>query len=202
MNASDLTEALTPVLEALDRLGIRHFVGGAVASSAPGIARASLDVDLVAELEPGHARPLVAALEGAYYVDEHRVRRAIEARRSFNLIHLATMFKIDVFVSKDRPFDAASFSRVRRERLGLDPRDPGIPLASAEDVLLAKLEWFRRGGESSERQWDDVLGLLRVGAGAIDREYLQHWAAVLGVTDLLERALSRAAGPAASEPDS
>lgn len=202
MNASDLTEALTPVLEALDRLGVRHFVGGSVASSAHGMARASLDVDLVADLEPIHARPLVSALEGAFYVDEHRVRRAIEARRSFNLIHLATMFKIDVFVSKGRPFDEASFSRVRRERLGPDPHDPGIPLASAEDVLLAKLEWFRRGGESSERQWDDVLGLLRVGAGAIDLEYLRHWAAVLGVMDLFERALGCAAAAESDELDS
>ena len=202
MNASDLTGALTLVLEAFDRLGVRHFIGGSVASSVHGIARASLDVDLVAELEPIHARPLVAALEGAFYVDEHRVRRAIEQRRSFNLIHLASMFKIDVFVSKGRPFDAASFSRVRRERLGSDPHDRGIPLASAEDVLLAKLEWFRRGGESSERQWDDVLGLLRFGAGAIDLEYLSHWAAVLGVTDLLERAVGQAADAESGEPDS
>ena len=65
-----------------------------------------------------------------------------------------------------------------------------MPLASAEDVLLAKLEWFRRGGETSERQWADVAGLLRVGQAGLDRAYLRRWAALLGVADLLERAIS------------
>jgi hypothetical protein len=189
MNGSDLLAALDPVLAVLEQLGVRHFVGGSVASSAHGVARASLDVDLVAELQPGQVAPLVAALQDAFFVDEGRVRAAVAAGRSFNLIHLATMFKVDVFVSRSRPFDASSFARARVERLGQDAAARGIPLASAEDVLLAKLEWFRKGGESSERQWEDVKGLLRVGAGQMDTTYLRHWAVLLGVSDLLERAL-------------
>jgi hypothetical protein len=102
------------------------------------------------------------------------------------------MFKVDVFVSKQRPFDASSFARVRYETLGREPGNPTIPLASAEDVLLAKLEWYRRGGETSERQWDDVKGLLRVGRGTLDAAYLRHWAALVGVADLLDRAISEA----------
>jgi hypothetical protein len=188
MSGSDLIAAVRPVLDTLDRLRVRHFIGGSVASSAHGIARASLDVDLVAELEPIHVARLVAALEADYFVDEARVRAAVEAKRSFNLIHLQTMFKVDVFVSRGRPFDDSSFARVRRERLSLEPAGPGIPLASAEDVLLAKLEWYRSGGETSERQWGDVKGLLRVGAGTLDVAYLRHWAALVGVSDLLERA--------------
>ena len=189
MNGSDLLAALEPVLAVLEQLGVRHFVGGSVASSAHGVARASLDVDLVAELLPGHVTPLVAALQDAFFVDEGRVRAAVTAGKSFNLIHLATMFKVDVFVSRGRPFDASSFARARVEHLGEDAAARGIPLASAEDVLLAKLEWFRKGGESSERQWEDVKGLLRVGAGQMDTTYLRHWAALLGVSDLLDRAL-------------
>ena len=189
MNGSDLLAALAPVLGVLAQLDVRHFVGGSVASSAHGIARASLDVDVVAELEPVHVSRLVAALHHAYFVDDSRVRAAIATKRSFNLIHLASMFKVDVFVSRGRPFDASAFARVRHERFGQQPEDPGIPLASAEDVLLAKLEWFRRGGETSERQWEDVKGLVRVGAGVLDVVYLRQWAALIGVSDLLDRVL-------------
>jgi hypothetical protein len=190
MTVAALTAALRPVIEAFAALGVRHFVGGSVASSAHGVARASLDVDVVAELEPSHVSRLVAALRDAYYVDEARVRKAVAARRSFNLIHLATMFKVDVFVSRQRPFDESSLARARREPLGQSPNELPAPLASAEDVLLAKLEWYRRGGEASERQWEDVRGLLRVGKGTLDVVYLRHWASLLGVADLLDRALN------------
>ncbi len=66
-----------------------------------------------------------------------------------------------------------------------------VSVASAEDTLLAKLEWYRMGGEVSERQWRDVLGALKVQAGALDLEYLHRWASELGVDDLLERALTQ-----------
>jgi hypothetical protein len=193
MNASDLLAALGPVLAVLEGLGVRHFVGGSDASSAHGVARASLDVDVVAELEPAHVARVVAALRDEYYVDAARVRTAVDGRRSFNLIHLATMFKVDVFVSRQRPFDLSAFARVGQETLGQELESRTIPLASAEDVLLAKLEWYRDGGEESERQWTDVLGLARVGRGTLNVVYLRHWAALLGVVDLLDRALSQAA---------
>ncbi len=191
MNAPDLLAALEPVLTVLDDLGVRHFVGGSVASSAHGVARASLDVDVVAELEPAHVARFVSSLQNAYYVDEARVRAAAENRRSFNMVHLATMFKVDVFVSRQRPFDLSSFARVGHEALGPDLESRSIPVASAEDVLLAKLEWYRRGGEVSERQWTDVAGLVRVGKNTLDFTYLRHWAALLGVADLLDRVLSQ-----------
>jgi hypothetical protein len=109
------------------------------------------------------------------------------------VIHLATMFKVDVFVSKGRPFDIEASGRACLEALGESPDAPKARVASPEDTLLAKLEWYRRGGESSERQWSDVLGLLRVRTGRLDFAYLADWARALGVADLLERA-SRQAG--------
>ena len=108
------------------------------------------------------------------------------------MIHLATMFKIDVFVSNGRPFDVEASSRARLQALGESPEASQARVASAEDTLLAKLEWYRRGGESSERQWSDIMGLLRVRAGQLDRAYLAHWAVALGVADLLERASEQA----------
>lgn len=104
MTAADLLAALQPIVEALETLGVRHMLGGSLASSVHGVPRTSIDGDLVADLEPQHVAPLLQRLAGGYYVDEGRVRAAIDARRSFNMIHLQTMFKIDVFVPKRRPF--------------------------------------------------------------------------------------------------
>jgi hypothetical protein len=189
VNEPDLVVALAPVLDVLRRLGVRHYVGGSIASSAHGVPRASIDADVVAELLPAHAAPLAAALCGTYYVPEQHVSEAIDRRTSFNVIHLDTMVKVDVFVSRDRPFDRRALERVRPASL---EGGVAIPVSSPEDTVLAKLEWFRRGGEVSERQWTDVVGLLRAG-GALDIGYLRAEARDLGVTDLLLRALDEAA---------
>jgi hypothetical protein len=197
MTGSDLVGALRPVIQALDRLHVRHFLGGSVASSAHGVARASLDVDVVAELEADHIDRLAEALGGRYYVPAEQMRRAVAERRSFNLIHLATMFKIDVFVSKGRPFDQLAASRAQLQPIGTASDAWECRIASPEDTVLAKLEWFRLGGGVSERQWWDVMGLLKVHADA-DRDYLRQWAPALDVADLLERALAEAGQPAGS----
>jgi hypothetical protein len=102
------------------------------------------------------------------------------------------MFKIDLFVSKGRPFDRVAAARARDEVIDEGPAAPRFPVASPEDTVLAKLEWFRLGGETSERQWWDVVGVLRVTPN-VDRAYLEHWAASLDVADLLRRALADAA---------
>jgi hypothetical protein len=190
MTESELVAALRPVARAFDVLGVRYFLGGSLASSAHGVARASLDVDVVAELEPRHADALIDRLETAYYVPVDRVREAVSQRRSFNLVHLATAFKIDVFVSKGRPFDRQAADRACLERVDDAPDAPTFHVASAEDTVLAKLEWFRQGGETSDRQWSDVLGVLKV--TGVDVTYLRRWASALGVSDLIERALVEA----------
>ena len=190
MTGSDLLAALIPVVDALEALGVRYFVGGSVASSAHGVPRASIDADVVADLEAEHVVPLVRRLEATYYVDPDRVRASVGARRAFNLIHLATMFKIDVFPSKRRPFDREALGRARPAPL--DDADDArlIRLCSPEDTILAKLEWFRAGGEVSDRQWSDIVGILRLTGSGIDRAYLERWAPVLGVRDLLDRAFA------------
>jgi hypothetical protein len=191
VTTDDLLAAVLPVAECLDRLGVRYFLTGSAASSAHGIARASLDADLVAELEPVHVDALIACLADAYYVPVGTLRAAVIERRSFNLVHLASMFKVDVFVSRQRPYDMQAADRARPEVLDDAVGAPRIPTATAEDTVLRKLEWFRRGGEVSERQWWDVIGVLKVGR-TLDREYLQAWAVQLGVADLLDRAMSQA----------
>jgi len=191
MSDPDLIAALGPVLRVLGDLGVRHFVGGSIASSAHGVARASVDGDVVAELASAHVAPLVAALRDMYYVPEERIRDAVARRASFNLIHLGTMLKVDVFVSRDRPFDRRAFERSRPASIAGEG-GATLPVSSPEDVVLAKLEWYRKGGEVSERQWTDVLGVLRVTGSAVDLRYLRRSAGELGVSDLLDRALEEA----------
>jgi hypothetical protein len=188
VNASDLLRALEPVVDGLEALRVAHYVGGSLASSAHGIPRSSIDADVIADLHREHVSPLASRLRDRYYLDEDRMRASVEARRSFNLIHLDTMFKIDVFVSKGRPFDREALRRARPEPLEDAVAARSFPVASPEDTVLAKLEWFRAGGEVSDRQWTDVVGVLRTRSQAIDHGYLKQWAVSLGLEDLLDRA--------------
>jgi hypothetical protein len=176
----------------MDALGVGYYVGGSVASSAHGVPRASLDVDLLAELRIEHVAPFCGRLQDDYYLDAERVRDAVTLRRSFNLIHLDTMFKVDVFVSTGRPFDREAISRTRIEVLGEGEHARAFALASPEDTVLLKLEWYRERRDVSERQWTDVLGILRVLGPRLDGPYLDRWAPSLAIADLLERARSEA----------
>jgi hypothetical protein len=143
---------------------------------------------VVADLRSAHVEQLVRRLEGSYYIDEDRVRSAVLARRSFNAIHLATMFKIDVFVAKGRPFDDQALDRARPRALDDTPDARSFLVASPEDTIIAKLEWFRLGGETSDRQWADIVGVMKTGKDRLDDGYLTHWANAVGVGDLLARA--------------
>jgi hypothetical protein len=185
-------EALLPVIEALERLRVPYCVGGSLASSLYGVGRTTLDADLVADLDPRHVPPLVAALQAAYYVDAGMILDAIARRSCFNVIHLASMFKVDVFVLKDRSYDRTAFARIRRDTLTPDGPGAEVFLASPEDVVLNKLEWFRLGDEISERQWRDAVGVLKVQKDRLDRSYLARWGSELGLTDLLQRAWKEA----------
>lgn len=180
---------MIPVIDAFEELGVAYYIGGSVASLAHGIYRTTADVDLVADLRMEHARPLKRLLQSTYYIDEDMIRDAIRHRSEFNLLHLDTMFKVDVFIPKTRQFDQEVRRRVQRSKLNIGENTRLFNLESPEDVILTKLEWYRMGGEVSDRQWNDILGVLKVQGTNLDISYLRRWASSLGVADLLERAL-------------
>ncbi|MCP4203952.1 MAG: nucleotidyltransferase family protein [bacterium] len=175
------------VIELLDRLGIPYHLGGSYASSVHGIPRQTQDIDLVVDLDTASVRELLSELPEGYYRDLESALDAMGNRKSFNLIHLASGVKIDVFVRGEEPFDREEFRRSRKVSLG-SGSDRSVRVKSAEDTILRKLDWFRRGEETSDRQWSDVLGILESQESALDFGYLERWATELGVADLLERA--------------
>jgi hypothetical protein len=178
------------VTDAFEELGVRYAVGGSLSSSLHGVMRSTLDVDIVADMRLEHLQPLADVLSPEFYVDNEMMREAIEHHGSFNLIHYETAFKVDVFIPQARPFDQMQLERRTLATVTTDPKR-SLYVTSPEDVILSKLEWFRMGGEVSDRQWRDVLGVLKTRAGGVDLDYLRHWAEELRVSDLLERALTQ-----------
>jgi hypothetical protein len=193
MNEGDteLLAAVARVVVAFESLGVDYLIGGSVASSVFGEPRQTMDADLLARLLGRHAEPLVKQLAGEFYADLSAIMTAIRNQGSFNLIHLESMSKVDVFVSWRSPFGQSQLSRRAKKTVGqISPLE--LYFASAEDTVLAKLVWYRKGGEISDRQWRDLLGVLKVQAGTLDRDYLKRWADALGVADLLHRAMEQA----------
>lgn len=191
LSPPDIYAALEPVIAVFNKIGIPYHIGGSVASSALGVARTTIDVDLVAHIGHQHIEALIQGLEEAYYIDRDMIYDAIERRASFNLIHFSTMLKVDVFIPKESPYANEAFSRKRLDRL-VEESEEEFYIASAEDIVLNKLDWYRAGGEVSERQWGDLIGVLKVQGAALDMEYLHRWAGELDLMPLLHRALEEA----------
>lgn len=190
---SEPIQVTLKVVTAFERLEIPYLIGGSLASAVHGIIRATMDADLVADIQPGQVPMLVAALENEFYIDAEMILDAIQLTSSFNLIHLETMFKVDVFILKSRPFDLIQMQRRISQSVGDSPEEKAY-FSTAEDIILAKLEWFRSGGESSERQWRDILGVLDLQSDRLDYEYLQLWATKLSIQDLLQKAIQAVRG--------
>lgn len=191
---SEIFQVTRKAAAAFDVAGVRYFLGGSVASALYGEARSTRDIDFVAAMLPPHVDPFVAALGSEFYADAQAIAEAVATHRSFNVIHLDTMVKVDIFVFKADAFGRSQFSRRTTKQLSASDSTL-INVASPEDTILAKLQWYRDGGGVSDRQWNDVLGVLKVQGPALDRAYLDEWARNLGLTVLWRRAVDEAGLP-------
>ncbi|OGF65010.1 MAG: hypothetical protein A2Y62_14390 [Candidatus Fischerbacteria bacterium RBG_13_37_8] len=184
---SDPIAIIAAVVSVLEGLHIIYYIGGSFASSLYGIPRSSQDVDIIADIRPEHVNSFVQNLQAEFYVDETMVRNAISHKTSFNIIHFVSSFKIDIFLAQDTSYSKKEISRRNLHVLRKEPLFEAY-FASAEDIILEKLIWFKLSNEVMNTQWKDVLGIMRVRKGSLDIDYLKHWSTVLDVSDLLEKA--------------
>lgn len=174
------------VARVLEDLRIPYLIGGSIVSAIYGEPRTTVDADLVADLQPQHIQPFTAALSKDFYIEPERMADAIRRRASFNIIHHRTGLKVDIFVFKNSPL--ARQEMARRQRIAPLPELGEVAMATAEDIILQKLHWYQIGNGISDRQWRDILGVLKVQGKRLDFEYLEEWAPHLGVEDLLWQA--------------
>jgi len=183
---SDALDIALLVARALEAVGAEYFVGGSVASSLQGDPRSTNDIDFVISLPLGRVAALCAELGTSFEIDPEQLRGAVRRASSANAFYLPLITKIDFFGRGYEPYDEAEFSR----RMPRQVRTSGetLVIKAPEDTVLRKLLWYRAGGEVSDKQWRDIVSVLRVSRDQIDRAYLETWAARLGVAALLERA--------------
>jgi hypothetical protein len=186
---ADPIDVALRVAGALEQVGADYFVGGSFASSLDGEPRATNDIDFVIDLKVGRIADFVAALGTDFEVDVDMLTDAVLHGRSANAFYLPLVLKIDFFGHSHGPYDDSEFDR-RRAVVVREGRT--IFVKSPEDTILRKLQWFRAGGEVSDRQWRDIIGVLRAQQNTLDLAYLRDWAPRLGVADLLDLARSEA----------
>ncbi|MGI0480337.1 hypothetical protein ACN4EE_06055 [Geminocystis sp. CENA526] len=173
--------------EILDSLNIVYFVGGSVASSLWGETRATLDIDIVADLTLEKIEDFITKVEPLFYVSEEAIKEAIIYQSSFNLIHFNTSEKIDIFIPNQSYLIQTEIQRKILQQVEENGRF--LYLATPEDIILEKLILSRQGNKISERQWRDVLGVLKVQSNSLDFDYLTYWAKEENLSTLLNQAL-------------
>ncbi|UCD52459.1 MAG: nucleotidyltransferase [Phycisphaerales bacterium] len=185
-------QVLKRLAEVLDALGIPYAIGGSIASSMYGTVRFTRDADIGIYPFPSVANKFYEMLKDEFYVNEQAMQEALSCCGSFNIVHFETAFKIDLFLLGPSDFEQQLVVRSKVVRLGESP-ESDLCFVSPEDVILLKLRRLNESDGFSENQWDDILGVLAVQGRALKFEYLNDYARVLGVEQLLERAIAEAA---------
>ena len=186
----DAVSTLLQLVSIIEDLGLAYAVGGSLASSMHGEPRSTHDVDLLIDLPPTRLLELLDRVSDEFYVSDEAARRAVDTHSSFNLVHLDSGHKLDLFVAGTSRLDVLQLETCRP--IQLKESAPPVRVTSPAVIVLRKLSWFRSGGEASERQWRDVVGVLRVQDPTLSLEQVREVAQELGLTGLLDRAIREA----------
>mgnify|MGYP006286919675 CR=1 FL=1 len=189
MSKPDELAVIKQFTDVLDQLHINYAIGGSMASSIYGTVRFTQDADITIAHCPDKSHLLYNLLHDDFYISEDAMQQAFNSYASFNIIHLATAFKIDIFIQNPETFEKNLIDR--RQELQLSEKlKKKFSIVSPEDIILLKLKWYKIGNCQSDRQWIDIAGVIEVQKDKLDIEYLEDWAVKLGVEDLLEKALA------------
>ncbi|MBI5360065.1 MAG: hypothetical protein HZA48_05725 [Planctomycetes bacterium] len=184
---NEISAIMLQVIEALNKTGIKYAISGSIASSAFGVPRATMDADLIVDIRVADIRNLIGLLEKDFHIEAEIIKNALRYSSSFNIIHFKTSCKVDCYVLKNDEYEQIKFSRRRKENIRADKKTE-VWFLSPEDIVLSKLQWFIKSSCISDRQWNDVIGVLKVQGRLLNKKYLQKWSAVLDLRDLLKKA--------------
>ncbi len=182
----DLLVTLDSIAEIFEQLNIPYYIGGSIASSTHGMRQAAKDIDIVASISYAHVPTFIAMIQADYYVDEKAVDKAIQEHTVFSIIHLDTLFKVDVFVPEADELNQQTFKRTQEYVLEKD--NHSFHLESPEDIILMKLKQYKHVEKNTDDQWNDILGVFKVQGLTLDFAYLDRWASLFNVQDLLKSA--------------
>lgn len=188
MNNPQDISALERFTDILNELNIAYVIGGSFASSAYGAVRFTQDADITVQPFNQISEKFFDIIKKDFYISKDAMNQALQNRTSFNIIHLATAFKIDIFIQKNDEFQRQMLSHGRKLPLGKSAKK--VSFVSPEDIILLKLDWLRQSGGDSERQLSDVQSVLAGQKNSLDFEYLKNWAKKLGLNELLQKAIS------------
>ena len=180
-------ELLQRTVETLERLNLTYLVTGSMATILYGEPRFTNDIDIVVQLSANRIGDFVEAFPSdEFYLDDERIRQAVESRGQFNVLHPASGLKIDVIIPEMDDFDRSRFTRARRVR---PANDYEATFASAEDVIVKKLQFHAEGG--SDKHLRDIASVLRISGADLDRDYVTEWADRLGLREIWDLILDQ-----------
>lgn len=188
MNDAVEIRVLKEFSKVLDSLDIKYAIGGSIASSVYGQVRFTQDADVMVDAFSSKTSLFYEKVSKSFYISKEAMQQAIRLKTSFNIIHLETAFKIDIFISKAGPYDRQVLLRAAKMQLGQTEQEAFF-FVSSEDIILLKLLWYEQGHRVSEKQWNDILGVIMTQKQRLDLDYLKNWAKTLAIQDLLENAL-------------